>query len=169
LASTILSQAHDISDLLPAVLYWQAEIARLKGEYDKGLRLIKESLKVAKEYGKISEEGIAWSIKGKILDATRRFDEAEEAHQTSLLLLSKQSPYDFAQSQLALAQHYVIREGALSNKAKSLLMEALTVFERLGAKRGTLFTKLLLGIGKPPRFIPIRRRAPHLPSCFPTV
>jgi tetratricopeptide (TPR) repeat protein len=149
----------EMVNLLPEVLCWQAEIARLKGDHQKGLGIIEKCLEMATQRGYVLEKGIGYSIKGKILGAIQRLDEAEMAHQTSLQLLAKQSPYDFAQSQLALAQHYVMREAALSNRAKSLLIEALAVFERLGAKRGIALTKVLLDIGKGPTFIPIRRRA----------
>lgn len=165
LATSALNRVHHISIqlnltyLLPIVLYWQAEIARLKGEHDKALLLIEDSLTRAKSEGYITEEGIGWSIKGKILDGKQQLNEAEMAHQTSLKLLRKQSPYDFAQSQLALAQHYVMRDGHVSKGASSLLNEALATFKKIGAKRGIALSRILLDIGKGPSFIPLRRRA----------
>ncbi|MGB0383983.1 MAG: NB-ARC domain-containing protein [Ardenticatenaceae bacterium] len=148
-ATFALHRAHDICTklmlpfLLPVVLYWQAEIARLTGQFDQALTLIEESLQRAEKAGYLLEKGIAWSIKGKILDAMQRFDEAEGAHQTSLQIL-EQYPYEVAQSQQALAEHYMMRDGLKSDRAKLWLTEALAAFERLGAKRDIARTKALL-------------------------
>ena len=149
-ATSALSRAHQIClqlelmSLLPVVLYWQAEIARLNREHNQALVLISQSLQMTQKGGRSLLEGIGWSIKGKILDAMQRFDEATAAHQTSLQMLAERSPYDLAHSKLAFGQHYIMRDGFLSEKAKSWLTEALAIFERLGSKREIAVCKRLL-------------------------
>ncbi|MGB0389507.1 MAG: tetratricopeptide repeat protein, partial [Ardenticatenaceae bacterium] len=149
-ARSALHRAHDLgiqlqfASLLPVVLHWQAEIARLEGQFDQALTLIEESLQLAETAGYLLEKGIAWSIKGKILDAIPHFDEAEAAHKTSLQILGQQYPYEVAQSQQALAEHFIMRDGLMSDRAKSLLTKALATFERLGAKRDVALTRALL-------------------------
>ncbi|MGB0388293.1 MAG: NB-ARC domain-containing protein [Ardenticatenaceae bacterium] len=140
-----IGQQLQLTGLLAVVWCWQAEIARINGEHHQALTLINASLEKAKKGGYSLEERIGWSIKGKILDGMRGFDEAEAAHQRSLRLLAKQqSPYDLAQSQLALGEHYLMRDEHLSDKAKSWLIEARTTFEGLGAKRELATIRSLL-------------------------
>ena len=135
---------HKLDYLRSVVLYWQAEVARKKGQHDQALTRISESLQLTQKGGYLLEEGIAWSIKGKILDAMQRFDEAEDAHQTSLKILGKHYKYDIAQSQRTLGEHYLMCDGEGSKQAKLWLEEALATFERLGAKRDIALTKKLL-------------------------
>lgn len=159
-----ICQERKLAYLLAVVLYWQAELQRLMDEQAQGVILIDKSLQLSKERGYLLEEGIAWSIKGKILDGMERFDEAEAAHQTSLRIIAEQYPYDLAQSKLAFGEHYKQRarslmrdtqrahcgelypKGTLSQRAKSWLEEALATFERLGAKREIAKARGLLGL-----------------------
>ncbi|MGB0386352.1 MAG: NB-ARC domain-containing protein [Ardenticatenaceae bacterium] len=148
-AKQILNQAHQIcqklelTSLLSSVLRWQAEIARLMADHDQALKLIEQSLQIARLGQRLLSEGIGCSIKGKILDGMAHFDEAQAAHQSSLQLLADQSPFDLATSQLAFGEHYVRRDGYLSERAKSLLTAALATFERIGAKRETALARKL--------------------------
>ncbi|MGB0383380.1 MAG: tetratricopeptide repeat protein [Ardenticatenaceae bacterium] len=134
----------ELASLLPQVLYHQAEIARLNKEHDKAFALVSESLQWARSSNLLNHEGIGWSIKGKILDAMQRFDEAEKAHQTSLEILGEHYKYDIAQSQRALGEHYLMCDGEGSEQAKCWLTQALAEFERLGATRDLAQTKALL-------------------------
>lgn len=133
-----------LTDRQTSILRLKADIARLKNKNDQALKLVQQSIKAAESSGYLLQKHIAFIIKGKILDAMERFDEAEVTYQASLQMLGDQYPYESAQSRFALGKHYLMRDGHLSQRAKALLIEALTTFERLGAKRDIALTKELL-------------------------
>jgi tetratricopeptide (TPR) repeat protein len=130
--------------LLPSALYWQAELARLEGRYEAGLALVEQALAVAHQGNFLQEEGIAWSIKGKLLDDMAHFAEAERAHRQSLAKLAEQDRYELARATLALGQHFIHKTGCPPHEAKSLLQEALAIFEQLGAGKDADLAKSLL-------------------------
>ena len=125
----------------PSTLYLLAEVARLRGDLDQALTSINDALRAFQPLKK-ANPSIAWSIKGKILDAQGLFEAADIAHQTSLNHLKTHEPYELARGQLMTARHYI--QWQQPHKAKPLLQKALTTFQKLGTKREATYTQTLL-------------------------
>ena len=92
----------------------------------------------------MQEEGIAWSIKGKLLGAIEQFDAAKRAHRKSLDMLAEQDRYELGLAHVALAELIIDKEGEVADEARFLLLEALAILEAVGAHKSIQKVKDLL-------------------------
>ena len=121
------------SDAMPSILYLLAKVNQQEHLFPTALDLATQSISVAQEGHYLQEEGIAWSIKGEILDSLHRFDEAEEAHQTALSKLHDQEEFEHARGQLSYARHQLKRQKETPETCSLLIQKAYQVFHQLGA------------------------------------
>jgi tetratricopeptide (TPR) repeat protein len=149
-ARTNLEQAwsvcleRQLANLLPSALSWLAEVSLAQEDYEAGLNFAEQAIQLAQDRGMAEEVGIAWSVKGKLLDATRQFVEAEQAHQTAVSELEAQERYVLGRAISAQARHYILQDGKASVKAQEKLREALTIFTPLNAKYDLRLIETLL-------------------------
>jgi tetratricopeptide (TPR) repeat protein len=140
-----LRRAYDIclhveeTDWASEILRLQSKIALQNHDLNQARTLIDQS------FGQVhhrKEEGVCWRAKGELLFAVGDTSQAIAAYEQSLALLSGESEYELARTQLTLGQLYW--ECNLKEKARVLLEDSLSTFEGLGAKRDVGIIKPLL-------------------------
>jgi tetratricopeptide (TPR) repeat protein len=143
-ATRALARAHRIAVeledawLLPTVLRQQAELALVEQDLTGADELIDDSLRLTQANGDQQEEGVGWRVKGKILNAQRRPDQALSAWRESLEILRGQDRYEFALTELTIVE--AIADSGTSfvatpDELKTWTDEALESFSEIEAGR----------------------------------
>lgn len=128
-----LCREHRLSYLLPNVLSLEAEQYRLLGNYKQAVTLAERACRLAQDAGYLQEEGIAWSVWGRILDAIHQFDDALICHKNALENLKEQDLYELARARLFMAFHHYDKDEPAEGRMH--LLRSYQQFEQLQAKR----------------------------------
>lgn len=128
--------------LLPSIYRIEAKILWLRGDLELALERAKVALDFASDDSYRLEQGICWRVIGRI-KGTLSAPDTVEALEQSIEILSDQSPYELAKSQLILAQFLVGAERF--DEAMPLLYSAKERFEHFQAKRELKFVLDILG------------------------
>lgn len=127
-----LEKAHQLATqiargtLLPSVLILQAELCLLLELYKAGLEKVKEVIQL-KEGNEDQELGMAYTIKGRLLDELERCSEARDSHQKAVQILEGKDAYEYAVSQLFLLKH----ETLCLTKSDETMVDAKVLKEQL--------------------------------------
>jgi tetratricopeptide (TPR) repeat protein len=114
------------------------------------LRAALEAAKLATQYGKQmspDEEGMSLRVLGEVLATIGRHDQAYLALRRSLALLAEGNPYETARTRRELARTMLALDRPVSvadTPPLTLLQQAQTCFERLGAQHDMMIVAELL-------------------------
>jgi tetratricopeptide (TPR) repeat protein len=120
--------------------YW-AQVHLARSQLQAALEDVEQSLRVARELGNASEEGLGIRVQGQILIAAGQITEALAAFEQSLILLAS-DPYETARTKVQLGR--VRRDGRDVEVGTRLLQEAQATLARLGARRDLAEAEQLL-------------------------
>lgn len=133
----------ELPHLLALIYYWQAEILRQERRHDEALTQIDISLAQVAQGGYALEEGMAYSLRGSILDEMGHFAEATLAHQRGIAMIQGY-PLESTQGQFALVRHRWLSGQETAQAVSVSLREVLLNFERLGATRDVAAVRAFL-------------------------
>ncbi len=138
-ASSLLSEAErlalemDAKDQLPEIYRGWAQVRRAEEQLQEALGYAERSVNLARGLGLDLEEGMSLRVLGQALLASGQHQPALAAFEQSLSLLADRDPHEAARTKTQWGLALV--PGGEADQGTTLLQEARSTFQRLGAKR----------------------------------
>ncbi|MBI5648996.1 MAG: tetratricopeptide repeat protein [Chloroflexi bacterium] len=127
---------------MPEIFYDWAQIHLAKGDHATALGWSEKSVQAARELKMNIEEGKGLRVLGQVMFANGQSNQAMDAFEKSLLLLTDQNPYEAARTKTQWG--FALMNSSEKDRGLPLLKESEITFRQLGAQRDLKIVRDLL-------------------------